>query len=705
MVSGGPHASDGQLAPDRLRAGLAVAELRVRLGGLVRGVRSAMARRHLRHVALSRPELAPVAITQQHAETLLAEVQTYVVAGRAYGPGTRLTSDEQRQLDELGSRAENGGVRLPGTILRSRGLDELDIEVLLLAAAPAVEPAFGELYAYLNDLRTCAALTGGLAVEILATDTDHERRVVTACGPYGRLRAEGWMTATLLDRSATTMLRPAEGVSELLSGATIDDGLLGSASPSLLAVPSGSGLAGGPRGIGRLARAFQSGHVDVVGLWGAGRGGARLVGVLAGERAVVDAGEPAGVAHVDLALQRAAVAGAVCVLTLPADPDAALRVAERVARSRARVVMLGEEPTRAAEMIRSRRFAEMTVPPPGYAERRAGWSASFPQLSAAGLDDLAGRFRLRPEEIEAVAGLDATCATWSVNGDRPAVSTLAGLVSRRGSPRVATIRTPKRGAGLLVLPDVERAQVMDVAASARAWPRVAAAWRLDRFGNPGVAALFAGESGTGKTLAAEVIAAEIGLDLMEVDASRLVSKWLGETEKHLDAVFTEAEASHCVLFFDEADAIFGQRGEVSRGSDRYANLEVGYLLQRLERFEGLVIMASNLRGNLDPAFTRRFHHVVHFPRPEQPQRRRLWEIALGPPVQLADPLDLDLLATLDLTGAGIAAVVRSAGLAAAGADGPAPLRVPDIVTAVRKQYQREARLLPAEQLGAYARLL
>jgi SpoVK/Ycf46/Vps4 family AAA+-type ATPase len=255
----------------------------------------------------------------------------------------------------------------------------------------------------------------------------------------------------------------------------------------------------------------------------------------------------------------------------------------------------------------------------------------------------------------------------------------------------------------LVLPAAERAQVLEVAAAARNWARVADEWRLDRFGNPGVVTLFTGEPGTGKTLAAEVIATEIGFDLMEVDLSRVVSKWLGETEKHLDAVFSEAEASNCVLFFDEADSIFGQRGEVSRGSDRYANLEVGYLLQRLERYEGLVILASNLQANLDPAFTRRFHHVVHFPRPAEPERRRLWEIALGPPVELAEPIDLDALAALDLTGAGIAAILRSAGLAMP--NGTGPLTAIDLIAAVRKQFQREARLLPPETLGPYARLL
>src|SRR5262249_44295634 len=162
--------------------------------------------------------------------------------------------------------------------------------------------------------------------------------------------------------------------------------------------------------------------------------------------------------------------------------------------------------------------------------------------------------------------------------DRPALESLAALVSRRRSPRVAAIRTPERGADMLVLPEAELAQVLEVAAACRAWPRVADAWQLERFGNPGVTALFAGEPGTGKTLAAEAIAGAVGIDLMVVDLSRLVSKWVGETEKQLDAVFAEAEASSCVLFFDEADSLFGRRGEVTRGSDRYANLEVGYLL-------------------------------------------------------------------------------------------------------------------------------
>jgi SpoVK/Ycf46/Vps4 family AAA+-type ATPase len=246
--------------------------------------------------------------------------------------------------------------------------------------------------------------------------------------------------------------------------------------------------------------------------------------------------------------------------------------------------------------------------------------------------------------------------------------------------------------------------VLQVAEDFRAWPHVAEAWRLDRFGSAGITALFAGPPGTGKTLAAEVIAGEIGLDLMVVDLSLLVSKWVGETEKNLDAVFTEAGASHCVLFFDEADTLFGRRGEVSRGADRYANLEVGYLLQRLDRYDGLVVLATNLRDQLDEAFTRRFQHLVHFPRPGPVERRRLWELVLGEPVVLDGPVDLDVLTELDLTGAGIAAVVRSAALAAHHDSRPA-LRMADLVRAVSRQFQREARLVPRDLLAAYAELL
>ena len=132
----------------------------------------------------------------------------------------------------------------------------------------------------------------------------------------------------------------------------------------------------------------------------------------------------------------------------------------------------------------------------------------------------------------------------------------------------------------------------------------------------GIAALFTGAPGTGKTLAAHVIADNIGLDLMQVDLSGVIDKYIGETEKNLERVFAEAESLNVVLFFDEADALFGRRSEVKDAKDRYANQEVSYLLQRMEHFNGITILATNLRGNLDPAFSRRMHFIIHFPDPD-----------------------------------------------------------------------------------------
>lgn len=681
------------------RAELASAELRVRLGALLRGVRPAVARRAERTAALARPDISHLTVTEQHALVLLAEAERFARDGREYGPGAALTRDELEKLGQLEAAAALVGLRLPGRVLRSRVLGELDLELLLLVAAPGLEPAFGGLYAYLGDALPCVAATPGVAVEVLATDPDHERRVFEAAGPLGTLRADGWVTASLPDRGSPAMLRPADGVLELLCGADVDAGLLGRRAPP----PHAGALPAGVDAslVAALAAALAGGRLDVVGVWSAeGAGGAAVAAALvAGGAAVHARGD-----NVDVELQRAAITGAACVVPVPPEAAAAAALAASVAASSAPVVLVGEEPLRDNRLLRGRRFAEVRVPPTGFAERRASWSAAFPDLGAAGVDDLAGRFRLPPDDVAAVAAMDHAARGWASNGHRPGIDALAALVSRRRSPQIASVRTPRRTAEMLVLPPAELAQVLDVAAAARAWPRVAECWRLERFGNPGVTALFAGEPGTGKTLAAEAIAAEIGLDLMVVDLSRLLSKWIGETAKHLDALFAEAEASNCVLFFDEADSVFGQRGEVTRGADRYANSDVGFLLQRLERYEGLVILASNLRANLDAAFTRRFHHVVHFPRPAEAQRRRLWELALAPPVEVDEPLRLDVLAALDLTGAGIAAIVRSAALAVHG-DGRGALTPADVLSATRKQFQREARVLPRELLGPYAALV
>ncbi len=673
-------------------ASLAAEEFRVRLGALLRAVRAAAIRHAARTAALRSPELAGVVITDQHAGVLLERAERRSAEGPDRGPGAVLDDGELAALREIRQRARSVGAELPGDRLRAAGLDDTAIDLLLLAAAPDIEPSVGGVLGYLADAIETRRLTERVAIDVLATDDDHAMRIAVQCRELGRLVGDGWLRRVPDDGGA---LVPAPGVVELLRGASVDVALIADRPvPNASSVIPANVDAGS---LQQIAGAFGRGDVDVVAVWGADGSGRDAVA------AVITSGAPtvhAGLRDLASSLQRAAIAGGCCVVELGDDIEPG--ALDPLARSCVPVVLVGSTPVRDRRLWVRRRYAEIDVAAPTFSETKAAWRHHFSVEDAARIDDLAARFRLLPDDVGAVAALDRSARRWADDGSLPSIERLAATVTRRGASRLASIRRPTRTIDMLVLPDTHLAQVERIAASFRSWPRIAEAWELDRLGNPGVTALFAGASGTGKTLAAEVIAGQVGVDLMVVDLSKLVSKWIGETEKHLDMVFEEAEATNRVLFFDEADSIFGARGEVSRGADRYANLEVGYLLQRLEQYRGLVVLASNLRGNLDDAFTRRFHHVVHFPVPDVTGRRRIWELLLSAPVVVDGEVDLETLAELDLTGAGIASVVRSAALAAH-ADGRGAIEAADVTEAVSQQYQREARLPPADLLAVLAR--
>ena len=208
----------------------------------------------------------------------------------------------------------------------------------------------------------------------------------------------------------------------------------------------------------------------------------------------------------------------------------------------------------------------------------------------------------------------------------------------------------------------------------------------------GTAALFAGPPGTGKTMAAEVVAGDLGLDLCTIDLSAVVSKYIGETEKNLERIFSAAEDANAILFFDEADALFGKRSEVQDAHDRYANIEVAYLLQRMEQYDGIAILATNLRQHLDDAFTRRLAFVVDFPFPGDAERRQIWELALaGAP--LAAGADLDRLARgFRLSGGSIRNAALQAAFLAAG-DGT-PIGMPHLQDAVRRELRKMGKVAP-----------
>jgi SpoVK/Ycf46/Vps4 family AAA+-type ATPase len=245
----------------------------------------------------------------------------------------------------------------------------------------------------------------------------------------------------------------------------------------------------------------------------------------------------------------------------------------------------------------------------------------------------------------------------------------------------------------LVVPDRQRDLLRSVSAYLRHRDRVLSEWGYERTvaRTQGLKVLFAGESGTGKTMAAQVLAAELGLDLFRVDLATVVSKYIGETEKNLERIFAAADGSNAILFFDEADALFGKRSEVSDSHDRYANIEVAYLLQRMDAYPGAVILATNFKRNIDDAFIRRLDFVIDFPFPEPEDRKRIWRLVLPSEAPVADDVDLDFLAVqFKLSGGAI----RNCSLAAAfrAADEGAAIAMRHLVRAVAQEYAKQGRL-------------
>jgi hypothetical protein len=327
--------------------------------------------------------------------------------------------------------------------------------------------------------------------------------------------------------------------------------------------------------------------------------------------------------------------------------------------------------------------------------RRRMWLAALPRLAdAAPL--LAVRHAVEP--VAAAETAADVAAIEAVEGRVAALDdVLASVRSRAGLSLSAGVRLQRPTASwdqLVLRPDrlaqlrealdrlVHQAVVLDD------WGFLAG-----RPGARGVRMLFAGPPGTGKTFSAEVLAHELGVDLLLVDIARVVSKWIGETEKNLAEVFDAAERAQAVLFFDEADALFGRRTEVSDAHDRYANLETAYLLARLERFEGLAILATNLRQNVDPAFTRRLEFVVEFEEPSAVEREELWRRHLPEGAPVADDVDLRDLAVLYPVVGGLIRNAAVAGGFLAAAEG-APIARRHLVQAVRREYEKAGRAFP-----------
>ncbi len=254
--------------------------------------------------------------------------------------------------------------------------------------------------------------------------------------------------------------------------------------------------------------------------------------------------------------------------------------------------------------------------------------------------------------------------------------------------------------GDLVIPETQRQMLRDIAVHVRQRTTVYETWGFaSRSGRGlGISALFAGASGTGKTMAAEVLANELHLDLYRIDLSQVVSKYIGETEKNLRRVFDAAEEGGAILLFDEADALFGKRSEVRDSHDRYANIEVSYLLQRMESYRGLAILTTNIKGALDSAFLRRIRFIVQFPFPDVTQRGEIWR-RIFPASTPTEGLDMSKLARLNVTGGNIRNIALNAAFLAA--DAGEPVRMTHLLRAARGEYVKLEKSLTEAEIGGW----
>ena len=335
-------------------------------------------------------------------------------------------------------------------------------------------------------------------------------------------------------------------------------------------------------------------------------------------------------------------------------------------------------------------------------ERVSLWSSMLEgisnnsEISQQTIETLAGQFVLTTGQIVASA---STAMSQALQEERSLQSEdlfeAARLHSGHHLAGLAHKIEPRYAWEDLVLPETPINMLHELVSMVKSRPRVLEQWGLGRklTSSMGISALFTGSPGTGKTLAAQIIAKELGIDLYRIDLSTVVSKYIGETEKNLDRIFNEAQASNAILFFDEADAIFGKRSEVKDAHDRYANIEVGYLLQRMEAYDGVAILATNLRANLDEAFTRRLQFIINFPFPEEEYRFRIWKVLMPPDLPLADDLDLNLMAKrFKLAGGSIRnSIVSAAFVAAEDTDGC--VKMSHLMHGVRRELQKMGKLV------------
>jgi hypothetical protein len=617
------------------------------------------------------------------------------------------SSDRLATLELAADAAEQVGADLRlRRLARSFGLDDYDVELLLIALAPDLDPRFERLYGYLHDDVSRRRASAGLALELCGTGSSPgASRGRVRLGALGPLVAGGLLVVEDLERPfLTRSLRVPDRVAAHLLG---DD----TADPAIqpLLVDSVATEIGD---VEMLARAIEA-AVPLVYIrerpGASGHSLARAALARLGRPAVeLDLGrlgpvdEPRAVAAASS--REAGLLGAgVIVGPIEVLVERGAGAVRSFAESRPGTVLVG---SRAWDPNWSLQPPLLLDAPVATVDQRHElWLASLGEGPAVAFDPaiVTVAFRLTPEQIKRAAQAAHRASTAA---RRPMtvedISAGARAQNAAGLERLARRIEPAVGWSDLVLPLVVEGQLRELTARARHRDKVVGEWGMGHRSPRarGITGLFAGDSGTGKTMSAEVVARDLDFDLYVIDLSTVVDKYIGETEKNLDRIFTEADRVNGVLLFDEADALFGKRSEVKDARDRYANVEVAYLLQRMESFDGVAILTTNLRTNVDDAFTRRLDAIVDFPMPEEEDRRRLWEANLPPTVPREDGIDLDFLAhRFKVSGGNIRNICVTAAYLAAAASHPVSMA--DLIRATEREYRKLGRMTVEAEFGEY----
>jgi hypothetical protein len=647
---------------------------------------------------------------QRYLTAALAGVRS--ILGRHAEPGGQGGSamDAAAPQDRLGARST--AMSAPpalDTLVATFGLSRFERAVLLLCAGVELDARFPALCAAAQNEPARAYPTFSLALaalpephwSALAPDAPLRRWRLIEMGPGGPLT----QSALRIDERVLHYLAGVQHLDERLAG------MLDPVEPAGDLAPSQRALA--ERIVDAWSRpAAGSSGLPLIQLCGpdpSAKAGVVAVACAALHLApsrLAAAFVPASAADLDAFVRlwtREAALGRRALLVDGDDPDAAdaareAAIVRLVDRTEAPLILTGRERRPGLR----RRALTLDVARPTAPEQRALWYAVLGQADTAlngHLDRLVGQFDLGVSAIRS-AGAEASAQADGGDLDQRLWDACRSEARPRLDDLAQRIETAA-GWDDLVLPEAQRHILRDIAAAARQRHRVYTDWGFAERGlrGLGVHALFAGPSGTGKTMAAEGLARALQLDLYRIDLSQVVSKYIGETEKNLRRVFDAAETGGVLLLFDEADALFGKRSEVKDSHDRYANIEVSYLLQRMETYRGLAILTTNMKDALDPAFLRRLRYVVQFPFPDAAQRAEIWR-RVFPAATPTDGLRPERLARLNIAGGNIRNIAVQAAFLAA--DLGEPVRMAHLLRAARAEYAKLDRPLSDAEIGHWA---